>query len=92
MFTSSRFLIIKTFSLKHKLQLLIRITKPTNLTETVFINKQSSHPPNIIADIPKTIHHAIHIMQKNISYKKNVFDRNIDIYQTALKIVALIEK
>ena len=49
--------------------------------ELVYINKQSNHPPNIIADIIKAI--SKHLT--NISYNKNVFDRNIDIYQTALK-------
>ena len=68
------------------------MTKPTNLTETVYINKQSNHPRNIMAYFPETIYHAIYIMQKNIPCNKNVFDRNIDIYQTALKIVALIEQ
>ena len=53
--------------------------KPNN--ELVYINKQSNHPPNIIADIPKAISERL----TNISCNKNVLDRNIDIYQTALK-------
>ena len=35
----------------------------------------------MIADIPKAISKRL----TNILYNKNVFDRNIDIYQTALK-------
>ena len=49
--------------------------------EPIYINKQSNHPPNIIADIPKAISKRL----TNISCNKNVFDRNVDIYQTALK-------
>ena len=47
---------------------------------SVYINKQSNHPPNI-ADIPKTISKRL----TNISCNKNVFDRNVYIYQTAWK-------
>ena len=54
-------------------------TKPSN--EPVYINKQSNHLPNIIADITKAIFKRL----RNISPNKNVFDRNFDIYQTALK-------
>ena len=50
-------------------------------SEPVYINKQWNHPPNIIADIPKAIPRRL----TNISCNKNVFDRNVDIYQTALK-------
>ena len=39
------------------------------------------HPPNIIGDIRKAT--SKHLT--NISCNKNVFDRNIDIYQKALK-------
>ena len=53
--------------------------KPNN--EPVHINKQSKHPPNIIPDIPK----AISKLLTNISCNKSVFDRNVDIYQAALK-------
>ena len=53
--------------------------EPNN--EPIYINKQSNHPPNIIADIPKAISKRL----ANILYNKNVFDRNVDIYQTALK-------
>ena len=53
--------------------------KPNN--EPVYINKQLNHPPNIIAYIPKAI--SKHLT--GISCNKNVFDRNIDIYPTALK-------
>ena len=53
--------------------------KPNN--EPVYINIQSNHPPNIIADIPKAI--SKHLT--NISCNKNVFDRNVGIYQAALK-------
>ena len=49
--------------------------------EPVYINKQSNHLPNIIADIPKAMSKRL----TNISCNKNVFDRNIDIYQTALR-------
>ena len=50
--------------------------------EPVYINKQSNHPPNIIADIPKAITEHL----TNISCNKNAFHRNVDIYQAALKI------
>ena len=53
--------------------------KPNN--EPVYINIQSNHPPNIIADIPKAISKRL----TNISCNKNVSDRNVDIYQAALK-------
>ena len=50
--------------------------------EPVYINKQSNHPPNIIvADIPKAIAKRL----TNISCNKNVFDGNVDIYETAIK-------
>ena len=54
--------------------------KPNN--DPVSIKKQSIDPPNITADVPKGISKCL----TNISCNKNVFDRNIDIYQTALKI------
>ena len=44
--------------------------KPNN--EPVYINIQSNHPPNIIADIPKAISKRL----TNISCNKNAFDRN----------------
>ena len=53
--------------------------KPNN--EPIYINKQSNHPPNIIADIPKAISKRL----TSISCNKNVFDSNVDIYQTTLK-------
>ena len=43
--------------------------------EPVYINKQSNHPPNIIADIPKALCKRL----TNISCNKNVFDGNVDI-------------
>ena len=53
--------------------------KPYN--EPVYINIQSNHPPNIKADISKVI--SKHLT--NISCNKNVFHRNVGIYQAALK-------
>ena len=53
--------------------------KPNN--EPVYIKIQSKYPSNIIADIPKAISKGL----TNISCNKNVFDRNLDIYQAALK-------
>ena len=50
-------------------------------SEPVYINEQSNYPPNIISDIPKAISKRL----TNISYNKNVFDRNVDIYQTSIK-------
>ena len=47
--------------------------KPNN--EPVYINKQSNHPPKIIADIPKALYKRL----TNISCNKNVFDGNVDI-------------
>ena len=53
--------------------------KPSN--EPIYINIQSNHPSNIIADILKAITRRL----VNISYNKNVFDRNVSIYQATLK-------
>ena len=53
--------------------------KPNN--EPVYINMQSNHPPNIIADILKTISKRL----TNISCDESVFDRNVGTYQAALK-------
>ena len=55
--------------------------KPNN--EPVYINKQSNHPTNIIADIPKAISKRL----TNISYKKKVFNMNADINQRAYSSV-----
>ena len=60
--------------------------RPNN--ELVYMKKQSNHPPNIIADIPKAISKRL----TNISCNKNVFDRNVGIYQAALKNNGLMEK
>ena len=53
--------------------------KPNN--DAVYINKHSNHPPNIINEVPKAISKRL----TSISCNKNVFDRNIGIYNTALK-------
>ena len=53
--------------------------KPNN--DPVYINKHSNHPPNIINEVPKAISKRL----TSISCNKNVFDRNIGIYNTALK-------
>ena len=53
--------------------------KPKN--EPVYTNIQSNHPPNIIADIPNAISKRL----TNISCNKNVFNRNVGIYQATLK-------
>ena len=53
--------------------------KPNN--EPIYISIQSNHPPNIIADILKAISKRL----VNISCNKNVFDRNVGIYQATLK-------
>ena len=53
--------------------------KPNN--GPVYINEQSNHPPNMIADIPNAMSKRL----TSISCNKNAFDRNVDIYQTALK-------
>ena len=53
--------------------------KPNN--EPVYINIQSNHPPRIKADIPNAISKGL----TNISCNKNVFDRNVGIYQASLK-------
>ena len=53
--------------------------KPNN--EPVYINIQSNHPPNIMADIPKAISKRL----TNISCNKSVFDRNVDISDTPFK-------
>ena len=53
--------------------------KPNN--NPVYINKHSNHPPNIINEVPKALSKRL----TSISCNKNVFDRNIGIYNTALK-------
>ena len=47
----------------------------------VYINKHSNHPPNIINEVPKAISKRL----TSIPCNKNLFDRNIGIYNTALK-------
>ena len=47
----------------------------------VYIIKRSNHPPNIINEVAKTISKRL----TSISCNKNVFDRNIGIYNTAMK-------
>ena len=49
--------------------------------DPVYINKHSNHPPNIINEVPKAISKRL----TSVSCNKNVFDRNIGIYNTALK-------
>ena len=53
--------------------------KPNN--DPVYINKHSNHPPNIINEVPKAISKRL----TSITCNKNVFDRNIGIYNTPLK-------
>ena len=53
--------------------------KPNN--NPVYINKHSNHPPKLINEVPKAISKRF----TSISCNKNVFDRNIGIYNTALK-------
>ena len=50
--------------------------KPNN--DPVYINKHSNHPP----EVPKAISKRL----TSISCNRNVFDRNIGMYNTALKI------
>ena len=53
--------------------------KPNN--DPVYINKHSNHPPNIINEVPKAISKRL----ISTSCNKNMFDRNIGIYNTILK-------
>ena len=53
--------------------------KPKN--DPVYINKLSNHPSNIINEVPKAISKRL----TSISCNKDVFDRNLGIYNTALK-------
>ena len=53
--------------------------KPNN--DPVYIKKHSNHPPNITNEVPKALSKYL----TSISCNKNVFDRNIEIYNTALK-------
>ena len=46
-----------------------------------YIDIQSNHPPNIIADVATAISKGL----TNISCSKNFFDMNVGIYQAALK-------
>ena len=47
----------------------------------MYINKHSNHPQNIINEVIKSISKCF----TSISCNKNVFHRNIGIYNTALK-------
>ena len=49
--------------------------------DPVYINKYANHPPNIIYEVPKAISKRL----TSTSCNKNVFNRNIGIYNTALK-------
>ena len=53
--------------------------KPNN--DPVYVNKHSNHSPNIINEVPKALSKRL----TSISCNKNVFDRNIGIYNIALK-------
>ena len=59
--------------------------KPNN--NPVYINKHSNHSPNIINEVPKAISKRL----ASISCNKNVFDRNIGIYNTTWKNSAFDE-
>ena len=49
-------------------------------SETVYINKQSNHPPNILKDLPKTINKQI----TYISCNQDIFDTAKTTYEEAL--------
>ena len=53
--------------------------KPNN--DPVYTNKHSNHPPDIINKVAKALSKRL----TSISCNKDVFDRNIGIYNTALK-------
>ena len=52
--------------------------KPNN--KPICVNKQSSHPPNVLKQLPKSITKRI----SDTSPSKNIFDKSISIYQNAL--------
>ena len=60
--------------------------KPSS--DTVYINKQSNHPPNIIRDIPKAISKRL----SDISCNKSMFDKTVHVYEKALKNSGFNEK
>ena len=60
------------------------------------VDSQLSHTSKIVyfikLDNGLNIPNAISKRLTNISCNKNVFEKNVDVYQAALKIVALMEK
>ena len=50
-------------------------------SETVYINKQSNHPPNILKDLPKAINKRI----TDISCNQDIFDTAKTTYEEALR-------
>ena len=52
--------------------------KPIN--KSIFISKQSTHPPNVLKQLPKFIAKRI----SDTSSSKDLFDKSISIYQNAL--------
>ena len=60
------------------------------------VDSQLSHTSKIVyfikLDNSLNIPNAISKRLTNISCNKNVFEKNVDVYQAALKIVALMEK
>ena len=52
--------------------------KPYN--KPIYVTKQSSHPPNVLKQLPKSIAKRI----SDTSSKKDIFDKSISIYQNAL--------
>ena len=51
-------------------------------SETVYISKQSNHPPNILKDLPKAIYKQI----TDTSFKKDIFDTAKTTYEEVLRI------
>ena len=50
-------------------------------SETVYINKQSNHPPNILKDLPKAINKQI----TDTSCNQDIFDTAKTTYEEALQ-------
>ena len=54
-------------------------TKPNNTS--LYVHKQSNHPPNTIKNIPKSINRRLSVISSN----ENIFIKAIPPYQDALK-------
>ena len=57
-------------------------------SETVYINKHSNHPPNILKELPKAVNKQI----TDISCNQDIFDAAKSTYEQALRNSGFIEE